>query len=374
MLLRPNKFGINLKQLMKYLVSPIHTGNWGGRYRPEWHGWHVHQPIIVIGPPHIPWPGGIAGPIIGGFPVSGIGPHLPWNPWDTVAIPIGRHPDLSQLLAGATGDAYADAGIDRQNWGLFAGAGATGTLFTAAGSFGIGNILSGEGSVEAGKGSAEIGGEIGLMRDGEFDPHADLHAGVELTGLEAKGKINVGGFATTEAEAKIGHAEAKGNVTGSLFDKDGNLSPNLEAKASAEATVAEGKIKTQVGSDTNNYHAEAEGKVLTANAEATASVSKDGVEVKAGAEAYVAKGSASGGITILGVKIDATVSGGVGGAEATLGGKATGTSVSGEIGAGLGVGGSVEVSVDWSNNVISQKYNEFKKGFANTIKKGFGGR
>ena len=46
----------------------------------------------------------------------------------------------------------------------------------------------------------------------------------------------------------------------------------------------------------------------------------------------------------------------------------TGTSASGKLGAGLGVGGEVELSVDWSNNVITQKYNEYKKGFENTLK------
>lgn len=332
----------------------------GGIATWPWHTWHP-----PVWPPHI---GGIAIPIGIGI---GHGLTLPsiigtgWNQWDTDrwkdlfknigtggAIPIAADLDKLNILTDV------HAGIDKEDLGLFAGAGITGSILSGSGM--IGNeFANAEGEFEAGKFSADADAELGLMKDGKFDPHANLHAGVDVVGLDASGKVHLG-IADAEGEVKIGHASAKGDVAVSLFDKNGKLSPSLEAKASAQATAAEGKIKSRVGNADNNIHGEAEGKLLHAGAEAKVKVSKDGVEAKAGAEAYVAKGSVKGGVTILGVKIDAKVSGGIGGAGATAGAKATGSSVSGKLGLGLGVGGDVEISVDWSQNTIVKKYNEIK--------------
>lgn len=363
MLLRPNKRGVSMMDILKRAFENAHTG---------FHGWPGILPIN-IGP--IP----IRGPVIGISPAV-IAAEMLKHPGYTNTGDMYKNPyedlwkhALDGMSAeghagGPEGSTYADAGLDPDNLGAYAGAGAAGTLFTAGGAFGIGNLFNAEGEVAIGKGSADASAEAGLMKDGEFDPHADIHAGVEVTGIDAHGKVNILGIDNIEAEGKIGHAEAKGDVHVSLFDKDGNISPSLEAKAKAEATLAEGKVSRTIGGKNSNLHVEAEGKVMTASAEAKATITSDGVEVKAGAEAYAAKGSVKGGINILGVQIDAKLTGAAGGAGATAGGKVTGTSASGKLGAGLGVGGEVELSVDWSNNVITQKYNEYKKGFENTLK------
>lgn len=347
---------------------PIHGPHTpGGLASWPWlHGWH----------PSIGWP-----PHIGPIPIiPGIahGILLPsilgdgWNPWaenpwakarrerfgDDYWNKILQQPMASGLIDVLNGEGNAHADVDMDNLAVAAGAGFVGSIIAGEGK--IGNeFANAEGKFELGKFSADAEAEAGLMKDGKFDPHASAHAGVDVVGLEASGKAHLG-IADIEGEAKIGHASAKGEVSTSLLDKNGKFSPSIEAKASAQATAAEGKVKSRVGSADNNIHGEAEGKVLHAGAEAKFKASKDGIEAKAGAEAYVAKGSVKGGVTIMGIKIDAKVSGGIGGAGATAGGKATGTSVSGKLGLGLGVGGDVEISIDWSENTIVKKYNEFK--------------
>lgn len=74
-----------------------------------------------------------------------------------------------------------------------------------------------------------------------------------------------------------------------------------------------------------------------------------GAKGKVGAEAYLAQGKVSGGFTIFGIKIDAGVTGKAGGAGVSAEGNVTTGGVSGKIGAGLGLGAGVEISIDWSN-------------------------
>lgn len=74
-----------------------------------------------------------------------------------------------------------------------------------------------------------------------------------------------------------------------------------------------------------------------------------GVKGKVGAEAYVVQGKVSGGITIFGVKIDVGIGGKAGGAGISAEGRFTNGSAKGKIGAGLGVGGELEIGIDWSN-------------------------
>lgn len=64
---------------------------------------------------------------------------------------------------------------------------------------------------------------------------------------------------------------------------------------------------------------------------------------------YFSQGKVSGGFTIFGIKIDAGVTGKAGGAGVSAEGKVTTGGVSGKIGAGLGLGAGVEISIDWSN-------------------------
>ena len=316
-------------------------------------------------------PGGITSwmwkPLIWPFNI-GIGALLPgpigislinsslWMKWKRWPFPL-----IGTYSSYLNTDTHAGAGFDNDLLGLSAEAGASASVFSAGSTIAIGGLFA-EGRIDALKAEASAKAEAGLMRDGVIDPHIDAEAEASATLLSAGGAASLG-LLKGEVDAKVGHVAAKGKVSGSLFDEKGELSPNLKAKASAEATAAQAKAKTSFGSDSNNIHAEAEGKVLTAGANAELEVSKDSIKAQVGAEAYVAKGSVSGGVTIFGIKIDAKASGGVGGASAVAGGEITGAKATGKIGLGLGVGAELELSVDLSDNPIYKGYQNFKRSW-----------
>ena len=61
------------------------------------------------------------------------------------------------------------------------------------------------------------------------------------------------------------------------------------------------------------------------------------------------EGKVSGGFTIFGIKIDASIKGKAGGAGLTGAAEATTGGVEGEIGAGLGLGAGIKIKIDWTN-------------------------
>lgn len=228
----------------------------------------------------------------------------------------------------------------------------------------------GEGSLLGFKTSGSVSGKVleGSVKTksgAEWDlkkGNAGLEAGIEAEGKLASGKAEGSiGVASGSVEASIGVAAVSGSVGASLY-KDGKLAPSIGAKAKASATGIEGKATAQVGKDDMNLHAAAKGAVGKAEAKAEAQagviVIEDettgekkrafGASASAGAEAYVAEGKVSGGITIFGIKVDAEASGKAGGAGVKAGGSVTTGGVSGEIGAGLGLGAGLKIKVDWS--------------------------
>lgn len=173
----------------------------------------------------------------------------------------------------------------------------------------------------------------------------------------AKGNI---GYLFGKAEGTVGKFAAEGSVSASLI-KDGKFSPQISAKGELSAVGVEGSAEGGFGTENNNVHVDANGKVGVAkvsgevaagtvyvkNADGTES-KRYGVKGEVGAEAYVAEGKISGGITILGVKIDAGIGGKFGGAGAKAGGSVTNGGVSGSASLGFGAGLEVDFSVDWS--------------------------
>lgn len=164
-----------------------------------------------------------------------------------------------------------------------------------------------------------------------------------------------------EAEAAVGIAAVSGAVGLTLFHNN-VFQPSLTGQVKAETSAAKGKLSGHLGSDANNIHTKVEGSLLSADAYAKAGIGmitvkgtdgQDqtalGVTATAGAEAYVAKGSISGGFSILGIKIDATLEGKAGGAGVKAGGTITQNGVTGSIGAGIGIGTGLCISIDWSN-------------------------
>lgn len=184
-------------------------------------------------------------------------------------------------------------------------------------------------------------------KDGKPECNESAYIETELSGAHGHGEMRAG-RGSAEADVKVGSASAKGELGGGIFDKDGKVNPNLLAKASASVSFLEASGKASYGSEENNVHAKAEGKVGTADLSAQASVGAGGISAKAKAETYAVKGSVSGGVTLMGIKVDVKVEGGAGGASFKGGGEVTRHSANFEIGAGLGLGAGVSVNVDWS--------------------------
>lgn len=183
------------------------------------------------------------------------------------------------------------------------------------------------------------------LKKGDVKASAEASASGSI--FDASGKANFG-IASGSAGISVGSAAVAGSIGASLF-KDGKLDPALYAEAKAEVSGVQGKLNGQLGSDTTNIHGEAKGTLGYAEAKAKASVNSDGLELSAGAEACAAKGELSGGFTIAGIKVDATVTGKAGAIGAKAGFKAGDDAVETDIGASLGLGFGLNLKIDWSN-------------------------
>ncbi len=247
-----------------------------------------------------------------------------------------------------------------------------------------GSVLSGElsGSTElpgginaAGMVSGELlgyshkkKGEFGITykknkETGEYELDGiGAEIGIEGEGHAAKGKVKGSiGFLSGETEGAIGKVSGSGSLGASLF-RDGKFAPNLHGKIDGEATAVEGSAKTSVGTENNNAHISADGKLLTAEGkgEVAAGVityedddgeTKTGIGVKAeiGGEAYLATGKVKGGFTIFGVNIDIGVKGHLGGGSAKAGGHITSGGIGGSLDVGFLAGLGLDFNIDWSN-------------------------
>jgi hypothetical protein len=166
------------------------------------------------------------------------------------------------------------------------------------------------------------------------------------------------------ASAKILTGSAEGSISASLY-KDGKLDPSLSAKLEAKGSLAEVEAKGQYGNDDTNLNVSAKGELGSAEAKAevqlgrvestTASGKKKtelGIEGSVGAGAWLAKGSITGGASLLGlVDVNVTATGKAGGASIGASGSVTTGGVSGKLDVGLGVGADVEVTIDWSSGL-----------------------
>lgn len=265
------------------------------------------------------------------------------NMISTLVLPIGGLDDGlwegaigGSVLAGAVSAGGAFAGITYSGTaeGSFLNYGASGETF-----FGYKYKADDDGEIEA----------IGLGAKGEA--HVNL----------AEGSLS-GDFDDLSGSVRgsLLNAAVEGSIGATLFSQ-GHLSPAIFAEAKASASVLEGEAELRQGDDLNNTFIKAEGTVLGAEAYAKGGVgvlqienedgsysSEFGVQAEAGAEAYIAEGTISGGYEIFGIEFEVGVTGKAGGAGATAGGSITTGGISGEVGAGLGLGAGVSVSVDWS--------------------------
>ena len=111
-----------------------------------------------------------------------------------------------------------------------AAAGASATLFTAAGAASIGNDMLGagvSGDITVGRVAAEIGASTGLFdKDGNFSPSAHVNA---------------------SAEAILLDASAEGHATVLGVETKGKASINIGAGAHAKFDIGDGKISADIG-------------------------------------------------------------------------------------------------------------------------------
>lgn len=220
-----------------------------------------------------------------------------------------------------------------------------------------------------------LGASAGYDTVGEFsikfDENGHLDKDTSKVKIGVKGDVE-GHVAKGEASGNIGYLNgsaegtfltggAKGEVGLSIFD-DGKFTPSVYGEVGVEGSVLEGKADTHFGSDQNNVHAKAEGALLTGEAGVEGAAGRIqitdddgnkqtiwGAKGEAKAEAYLAEGSVSGGITILGVDVDVELEGKAGGAGAGAGGYVGTGGVGGELDVGLGLGVGVKIDIDWSD-------------------------
>lgn len=228
------------------------------------------------------------------------------------------------------------------------------------------NVFGKKGSAKAGFSMNKLNSQFEKSRSMSFDSDGKIKdlgmgisAGLSYSMLSGAASTQIGKFGA-DVKASVGNAAVNGSVNISAF-KDGKLRPSINADLSAEVSAIKGQANIKYGDEKYNVHAQAKGELASAKAYAKGGigfvnyVDKDGnkhsgfgASGEAGAEAYLAKGSISGGFSIFGIKVDATLSGKAGGAGAKIGGSVTTSGVQGEVGVGLGLGAGVKVGVDWS--------------------------
>lgn len=228
---------------------------------------------------------------------------------------------------------------------------------------GVGVSTSGSGQLVTGELKKGFDGKLSVKHDkeGNLDSVSVFDAYVSAKGSVASGEAEASyGAASVKGEGQVLTGEVKANGKAKLYE-NGKFAPQLSAEVKASGDIAKGSVTGSVGSDKNNIHATAKGEVGHAEAYAGAGLGKItyedsdgnvktgyGAYAEAGAEAYAVKGTLGGGLTFLGIKIDASVDFKAGGAGAKAGGEVTTGGLKGGLSLGALVGLGVNVSIDWS--------------------------
>lgn len=274
-----------------------------------------------------------------------------------VAVPGGIAAGVGNVVyivaEGVTGRGEASASASASwyqdgEWNPYAGAQASAEAVWKSGKVeaGYGDITA-EASGSLGYASADASAEAGLMKDGMFSPYARAEANAEA-GV-AKGSASIKGkYGDAALTGSLLSAGAHTGIDFTMMDENGNFNPSFSAEAEAKASVLSGQMEGKLGNDQFNMHGGAAGDLIGAGANAGVAVSAEEIKVEAGAEAYLAKGEVTGGFTLFGIKIDASLEGKAGAVGGSVGFDKTATSV--EIGAGLSalLGVGIDVAIDWS--------------------------
>lgn len=182
-------------------------------------------------------------------------------------------------------------------------------------------------------------------------------AGVEdsVSFWEASGKAE-GIFGSASGNVGFLNAEASAGVYAGLFTEDGKFAPGIGAEASASVSLFEASGDALLGNDYLGLYARGEVAVCQASAEASIDaglydengVFNPSLGASLEAQALLASASGSAGARVLGTDVGVTGSVGVGlGATASVGLQDGVLSL--ELGAYVGVGGSVSLELDFSD-------------------------
>lgn len=184
-----------------------------------------------------------------------------------------------------------------------------------------------------------------------------ISAGAYAAKGSVKGNL---GILRGKADSSAGEIKGTGSVNASVI-KDGKVAPQLGIKGEASAVGIKGNAEAGLGTENNNVHVGADGKVGSAKISAEAGVGQItitkedethstayGIKGQIGAEAYLAEGKVSGGLNVLGVKINVGLGGKVGGAGVKLGGSVSTGGVNGKVAIGALVGAELDLDIDWS--------------------------
>lgn len=229
---------------------------------------------------------------------------------------------------------------------------------------GVGVSSSGSGQLVTGELKKSFNGKLKIKKDenGKIDSVNVIDASLSVKGSVASGEAEASyGAAKIKGEADV--LTVEGKVSGKVkLVEDGKFAPQIAAEAKVSGDIAKGSLNGTIGTDSYNVHGTAKGEFGHAEASAGVGLGKItyedengntktgyGAYAEAGAEAYLAKGTLGGGVTLFGIKFDASVDFKAGGAGAKASGEVKTGSLKGGLGLGLGVGLGVNFSVDWSN-------------------------
>ncbi|MCR4746521.1 MAG: hypothetical protein K5894_15000 [Lachnospiraceae bacterium] len=235
-----------------------------------------------------------------------------------------------------------------------------------SGSISVAKKFNPESGIDSGRYASLI--QSGDDEDENYYNWSAYETGVEL--LAAQGAVAKTSFKYKSEDGKkkfsakvnVGHVKATANAGFFFAGCDDILNTQIHATVEAEASLVKGSVKGEykTGKNTSVY-GNAEGQLLSASARArigaglisyTNADGEDvdtlGVVAEARALTTVARGSVSGGFSIFGIKIGVSMEGYAAGVGVEAGATIVGTQAKFSIGAALGFGAGLGISIDWS--------------------------
>ena len=199
-----------------------------------------------------------------------------------------------------------------------------------------------------------------------------IKTNVKLKTLKGRYKYKKSVF-SFGANASVGAVSAKGNIGAGL-----SLGKNFYGKAqiagSASATALQSRVKVGLNWQNFGINLKGQGKLATASAEGFVGAGKmkfrdydgnkyeaTGIGGMATAQASLVEAEASGGITIFGIKIGASLAFQAGGVGGTIGGFANASGIGASFGALFGLGFRLNISINWSGFLKWRKDRKDKK-------------